>query len=297
LFGDQYQKYIGSIPKDMFGSVSTKNDMTPSSLKVMTSMSNDFKNHGFDITDVEKENLVKVLTSERVRGVTVNENFMGLVRDHFRMLNRIREYDPNIRMRANNMFKFHTEHMELSKIMTQIKKGWVIQYFYPEETIRQIQQPIKIFKSIDIGPGLKGTDMDDYIIITPCVLTREEEYVEEGKFMHHCVATYAETDTSMIISLRTEDNQDRVTCEFNISDGRLLQAKHFSNSKPPKHFDYVIDAISDLTRIHARFGTLNWLKKDKVPIMINGVEIPLEKREPRRLLDILDLDDTPPLPF
>jgi hypothetical protein len=31
--------------------------------------------------------------------------------------------------------------------------------------------------------------------------------------------------------------------------------------------------------------------------MINGVEIPLEKREPRRLLDILDLDDTPPLPF
>jgi hypothetical protein len=181
--------------------------------------------------------------------------------------------------------------------MTQIKKGWVIQYFYPEETIRQIQQPIKIFKSIDIGPGLKGTDMDDYLIITPYVLTREEEYVEEGKFMHHCVATYAETDTSMIISLRTEDNQDRVTCEFNISDGRLLQAKHFSNSKPPKHFDYVVDAISDLTRIHARFGTLNWLKKDKVPIMINGVEIPLEKREPRRLLDILDLDDTLPLPF
>lgn len=297
LFGDQYQKYIGSIPKDMFGSVSTKNDMIPSSLKVMTSMSNDFKNHGYDITDVEKENLVKVLTSERVRGVTVNENFMGLVRDHFRMLNRIREYDPNIRMRANNMFKFHTEHMELSKIMTQIKKGWVIQYFYPEETIRQIQQPIKIFKSIDIGPGLKGTDMDDYMIITPYVLTREEEYIEEGKFMHHCVATYAETDTSMIISLRTEDNQDRVTCEFNISDGRLLQAKHFSNSKPPKHFDYVIDAVSDLTRIHARFGTLNWLRKDKVPIMINGVEIPPEKREPRRLIDILDLDDTPPLPF
>jgi hypothetical protein len=297
LFGDQYQKYIGSIPKDMFGIMNISNDAAPSSLKMMMSMSNDYKNHGYDITDIEKENLVKVLTSEPVKGVTVNENFIGLVRDHFRMLNRIREYDPNIRMRANNMTKFHTEHMELSKIITQIKKGWVIQYFYPEETVRQIELPIKVFKSIDIVSGMKGTDMDNNILIYPHILTREEEYVEEGKFMHHCVASYAETDTSMIVSLRTEDNQDRVTCEFNISDGRLKQAKHFSNSQPPKYFEHAIDAIGDLTRLHARFGTLNWLKKDKVPIKINGVEIPPEKREPRRLIDILNLDDAEPLPF
>ena len=297
LFGDQYQKYIGSIPKDMFGIMNISNDAAPSSLKMMISMSNDYKNHGYDITDIEKENLVKVLTSEPVKGVTVNENFIGLVRDHFRMLNRIREYDPNIRMRANNMTKFHTEHMELSKIITQIKKGWVIQYFYPEETVRQIELPIKVFKSIDIVSGMKGTDMDNNILIYPHILTREEEYVEEGKFMHHCVASYAETDTSMIVSLRTEDNQDRVTCEFNISDGRLIQAKHFSNSQPPKYFEHAIDAIGDLTRLHARFGTLNWLKKDKVPIKINGVEIPPEKREPRRLIDILNLDDAEPLPF
>jgi hypothetical protein len=101
----------------------------------------------------------------------------------------------------------------------------------------------------------------------------------------------------MIVSLRTEDKSDRVTCEFNISDGRLIQAKHFSNAQPPKYFEHAIDAISDLTRLHARFGTLNWLKKDKVPIKINGVEIPLEKREPRRLIDILNLDDAEPLPF
>lgn len=297
LLGDQYQKYIGSIPKDMFGGISTNNHLPPSSLKVMIMMSNDYKNHSYDITDVEKENLVKVLTSEPIRGVTVNENFIGLVRDHFRMIDRIREYDSNIRMRANTMAKFHIEHMELSKIISQIKKGWVIQYFYPEETLRQIQQPTKVFKSIEIGPKLMGTDMDDFITITPHVLTREEEYIEEGKFMHHCVASYADTDTSIIVSLRTEDLQDRVTCEFNISDGRLMQAKHFSNSRPPKQFEHVIETVNDLIRIHARFGTLNWLKKDKVPIKINGVEIPLEKREPRRLIDILNLDDAEPLPF
>ena len=299
LFGNQYQKYIGSISVDMFGftGMGTINDIPSSSLKMMESTCSDYKNHNWEIHDTEKENLLKVLTSEPERGSSVNENYMGLVVDHFRMLNRIREYDPNIRMKANNRTKFHTEHMELSKIMTQIKKGWVIQYFYPEETIRQIQQPIKVFKSINIGPDLKGTDMDDYITITPLVLTREEEYVEEGKFMHHCVASYAETDTSMIVSLRTEDEQDRVTCEFQISNGNLIQAKHFSNATPPKQFERVIEEVTDLIRIHARFGTLNWLKKDRVPIKINGIEIAPEKREPRRLIDILNLDDAEPLPF
>ena len=299
LFGNQYQKYIGSISVDMFGVMGSGmiNEIPSSSLKMMESTCSDYKNHGWDINDTEKENLLKVLTSEPERGNSVNENYMGLVVDHFRMLNRIREYDPNIRMKANNRTKFHTEHMELAKIMTQIKKGWVIQYFYPEETIRQIQQPIKVFKSIDIGAGLKGTDMDDYISITPFVLTREEEYIEEGKFMHHCVASYAETDTSMIVSLRTEDEQDRVTCEFKISNGTLVQSRHFSNATPPKQFEHVIDAVSDLVRLHARFGTLNWLKKDRVPIKINGIEIAPEKREPRRLIDILNLDDAEPLPF
>lgn len=299
LFGDQYQKYIGSIPKYMFGLTGTGIDyqLSPSSLKVMLTKSYDYKNHSYDISDVEKENLVKVLISEPTRGVTVNEPFIGLVKDHFRMINTIREYDTNVRMRANTMVKFHTEHMELSKTIAQIQKGWVIQYFYPEETLRQIQQPIKVFKSIKIDTTLIGSDMDDFITIMPHVLTREEEYIEEGKFMHHCVASYADTDTSIIISLRTEDLQDRVTCEFNISDGRLMQAKHFLNLKPPKQFEHVIENVNDLIRIHARFGTLNWLKKDKVPIKINGVEIPLEKREPRRLIDILNLDDAEPLPF
>jgi signal peptidase I len=297
LFGDQYQKYVGSIGFNMFGVMSTINDLPSSSLRMMESTCSDCKNHGYDINDIEKENLLKVLTSEPKNGSIINEGFTGLIVDHFRMLNRIREYDPNIRMKANNITKFHSEHNELSKIISAIKKGWVIQYFYPEETIRQIQQPIKVFKSIKIGHSLMGTDMDDYISITPYVLTREEEYIEEGKFMHHCVASYAETDTSMIISLRTEDEQDRVTCEFQISSGKLIQAKHFSNAQPPKQFEFVIEEVTDIVRIHARFGTLNWLKKERVPIKINGIEIASEKREPRRLIDILNLDDAEPLPF
>lgn len=278
IFGDKYQKYIGSIKNDMFGNGLDKNDMPASSLKMMKMLCDDYKAQlSYDITDIEKENLLKVLTIDPQRGPTVMETYMGLIIDHFRMLAKIREYDPNIRMRAISPTKFHEEHTELSKLMTQIKKGWVMQYFYPEKTLHEIQQPINS--------------------IYPHVLTREEEYIEEGKFMHHCVATYAETDTSMIVSLRTENQQDRVTCEFNISDGRLIQSRHFSNGVPPKHFEDSIEHVGDIIRLHARFGTLNWLKKDRVAIKINGIEVPMEKREPRRLIDILDLGNADPIPF
>ena len=77
----------------MFGVMSTINDLPSSSLKMMESTCSDYKNHSYDINDTEKENLLKLLLSEPERGNTVNENFIGLVVDQFRMLNRIREYD------------------------------------------------------------------------------------------------------------------------------------------------------------------------------------------------------------
>jgi hypothetical protein len=178
-------------------------------------------------------------------------------------------------MRANNRIKFHTEHNELSTIISAIKKGWVMQYFYPEKTIKEIEEPIEI----------EGVEK-----IIPHVLTREEEYIEEGKFMHHCVASYAEKDTSMIVSLRTEDKLERVTCEFKIQNGNLTQSRYFSNAQPPPNFIDAIDYVSHIIRTHARFGTLNWNKKEKVPIKINGIEIPPEKREPVKFLGF-DFDD------
>jgi len=164
-------------------------------------------------------------------------------------------------MNATNWNKFDGEHGQFTKIIRAIKKGYVIQYVYPEISVNQIQQPIKV------------SDVDDYKLITPHILTREEEYIEEGSFMHHCVATYAETDTSMIVSLRTEDKQDRVTCEFNLSDGRLIQSRHFSNRQPPTYFNYAIEQVSDIVRLNARFGTLGWKIKEKVPVKINGIEV------------------------
>ena len=287
LFGDDFPKYIGSINKNIFQKSKYRTNISsPMGLESMSKhFIPKFKTHGFHIKDIEKENLVKLFNSEDKGGRLVfSDAQMLLIWDHFKMINKIREFEPDLIMNATNWNKFDGEHGQFTKIIRAIKKGYVIQYVYPEISVNQIQQPIKV------------SDVDDYKLITPHILTREEEYIEEGSFMHHCVATYAETDTSMIVSLRTEDKQDRVTCEFNLSDGRLIQSRHFSNRQPPTYFNYAIEQVSDIVRLNARFGTLGWIKKEKVPVKINGVEVKKEDREPRSIGDLF-FDERPPLPF
>ncbi len=287
LFGDDFPKYIGSINKNIFQKSKYRTNISsPMGLESMSKhFIPKFKTHGFHIKDIEKENLVKLFNSEDKGGRLVfSDAQMLLIWDHFKMINKIREFEPDLIMNATNWNKFDGEHGQFTKIIRAIKKGYVIQYVYPEISVNQIQQPIKV------------SDVDDYKLITPHILTREEEYIEEGSFMHHCVATYAETDTSMIVSLRTEDKQDRVTCEFNLSDGRLIQSRHFSNRQPPTYFNYAIEQVSDIVRLNARFGTLGWIKKEKVPVKINGIEVKKEDREPRSIGDLF-FDERPPLPF
>lgn len=304
FFGDNFSKYIGSINNIHFLKSSFEDHFDLAYNKL--NFANEFKKDSFQITNVEKENIVKIINSldtgvgghQRIvskNDTLVNPHFMGELEDHFKMIKRLRQFIPDLHLKSKNITDFRNEHIELSNMISQIKKGWVLQYFYPEQTVKDIQQPVcceiktEMWKNDGNGNSeLLSTVIEGSVMIYPQILTREEEYHEEGKFMHHCVASYVETDTSMIVSLRTEDKQDRVTCEFKISDGRLIQSKHFSNAQPPKYFEKAIENVSDIIKLHSRFGTLNWTKKDRVPVKINGVEIKPDQREPRRLGDVLD---------
>ena len=91
--------------------------------------------------------------------------------------------------------------------------------------------------------------------------------------MHHCVATYADRDKSIIISIRYKDQNNRVTCEFNIQSGECIQHRHFCNGVPPKEFEYAIKVLKERVSKLAKFTTLNWVEKNKVPVKINGIEV------------------------
>lgn len=279
-FGLEYSKYIANIGKTAFiNSYKTNTyELDFNNNKFTTSY--DIKNR-CHLLDIEKENLIKIANSQVLTSDgMMSDRFTQLLDDHFKMIERIREYDPNIHMKARTMDEFHTEHSELSKMVAAIKKGWVIEYKFNQNMVDDVEKPIPL--KVNIGTEdnpIYGQDLN--ISFHPTVLKREEEYIEEGKFMHHCVASYADKERSIIISVRTEDKTDRVTCEFDCQTGNLIQARHFCNKTPPADIEHVIiNDLSPKVKKYARLGLLHASEKLKVPVKINGIEV--KKTEPTR---------------
>ena len=67
-----------------------------------------------------------------------------MIIDHIKMLRKVQKYDPNRIMRSTNYQDFHAEHVEYSGIIAAIKKGWVLQYFFHERTVKEIEEPVTL---------------------------------------------------------------------------------------------------------------------------------------------------------
>jgi len=284
-FGSDYSKYISNLNPIVFENSYIKNTNTIDSennkfmaLNVITNITR------YYLTDVEKENLIRIANDQSYHTESIlSQRFMQLVEDHLRMIDTIREYDSSIYMKAKTREEFNNEHRELTKIQTAINKGWVIEYKFSEKMVEDVEKPIPL--KINLGTKDNPSYGEDLgISFYPVILKREEDYIEEGNFMHHCVATYADKDRSIIISVRTKDEMDRVTCEYNCQDGRLLQARHFCNKQPPADIEHAISDLNKKVQKYARLGLLHASEKIKVPLKINGVEI--VKKEPTRIAEM-----------
>jgi hypothetical protein len=284
-FGSDYSKYISNLNPIVFENSYIKNTNTIDSennkfmaLNVITNITR------YYLTDVEKENLIRIANDQSYHTESIlSQRFMQLVEDHLRMIDTIREYDSSVYMKAKTREEFNNEHRELTKIQTAINKGWVIEYKFSEKMVEDVEKPIPL--KINLGTKDNPSYGEDLgISFYPVILKREEDYIEEGNFMHHCVATYADKDRSIIISVRTKDEMDRVTCEYNCQDGRLLQARHFCNKQPPADIEHAISDLNKKVQKYARLGLLHASEKIKVPLKINGVEV--QKKEPTRIAEM-----------
>jgi hypothetical protein len=285
LFGNNFSKYVGSIDPSLFQK--SKIDISDNTWGNVKMFVNDNINHSFEISNIEKENIVKII-NKLTDKISIGKRFISELVDHFNMIHKLRTYYPDLYLKSRTYDEFHNEHLELSKMMSLIKKGWVVEYQFVDKMVDDVEKPIDV--KINLGESetpVNGKDLIGEITFYPHILKREEEYDEEGKFMHHCVASYSDKDRSIIISIRTEDKQDRVTCEFDCQTGTLIQAKHFCNRQPPGDMELAIEKLENKTKYYARMGLLHSLEKKKVLIKINGIEIDLENREPRRVGDIL----------
>jgi len=288
IFGNDFSKYLGNIHPNVFeNSVRKQSTFDPANTK---SVLLNYKKKPYLLIDKEKENMVKLFNSPQDRPLDniFEERFIQLLEDHFNMIEKIRDYNPDLYMKARTSKEFHDEHRELSKMVTAIKKGWVIEYKFNEKMSEDVERPLPL--KINLGSESEPSFAEDMgISFYPVILKREEDYIEEGSFMHHCVATYADKEKSIIISVRTKDSTDRVTCEFNCQDGMLIQARHFCNRQPPADIEHVIiNDLSPKVKKYARLGLLHASEKLKVPLKINGVEV--KKEEPTRLFG-LDIEN------
>jgi hypothetical protein len=286
LFGEKFSKYVGSINLEFFkkSNVEKMRDYFPTRNMFIK----DKSAHGYTLLDNEKENIVKIINNSV--GLYIDFILLELL-DHFNMIKKLRKYTPNLQMRAKTYDEFINEHSELSKQMSLIKKGWVTEYIFVDRMILEVEKPINV--EIELPDGEQTLD-----IFYPYILKRDEEYDEEGSFMHHCVATYSDKKSSIIISIRTKDGSDRTTCEFDCQTGKLIQAKYFCNKQPPPEMELAIEELRDKTEYYARIGLLHSLEQKRVPVKINGVEIVVEDREPRRVNDLWgELGLRNPVPF
>lgn len=224
------------------------------------------------LTNKDKENLVKIINDVKNNNVRVKdcygENIHILIVDHINMLASLRDYNLDVSINAKTFNSFSIEHREFSKKYALIKKGYEMEYTFTEKTINEIEEPITI----------KGIFDRNVIHETfyPVLLKKENEYIEEGQIMHHCVGSYANKVKSVIISIRTKDNKDRITCEFDTSTGNCIQARHVQNAQPPADFILALDELKKKTKKLATYGLLHSTEAKQVPLIINGIEVKKE---------------------
>lgn len=255
VFGKDFSKYVGSIVDEFF--IDSKRNISGPTMKIKPTSEFGL----FDVLDVEKENLVKLLNSKPEDDLS---GTVDLIYDHFKMIKKIRDYVPETHFKARNWNEFRSEHNELSNIISTIKKGWVIEYQFNPKMVKEVET--KIISRI-------SSESFDIIEYYPYILKREEEYIEEGTHMHHCVATYADKNKSIIISLRNKNGTDRVTSEYDTQTGHCIQSRYYCNARPPETYIDALEILSERVETFARLGLLHSTDIKKVPVMINGIEV------------------------
>lgn len=179
----------------------------------------------------EKTNFIKILNEVITSDVMTNDSltqFIGDIVDHIRIMDKISDINPYISLNACTYQTFMEEHRVYSKIERRMDRDSTILIEYDENFIDIMNEPF---------------DMDGYTF-KPVVLVNEDQYIDEGEEMNHCVAGYITNRNSIIVSLCETTTKERSTLEYDTLTGVLKQERSNYNKKP---VDYLLRATRIMT--------------------------------------------------
>lgn len=227
--------YFAKVRDSLFNRhLSTAHDLYYRDLKI------DFTT--FILNSSDKKRIIKLINSDESMSWT-------LIKDHLSMIEKLKVYGENIKMKFNNRDEFNREHFEISDLVSSYKGG-KIKRVYNDEFISEVEEFIM------------GFDVDFY----PKVLTTSTEYNEESQIQSNCVRTYVEKASSLIISLRigNEYGHERITIEYLITKNKIdrIQTRGKYNQNVTQIWETPLEILD------SRIDLLYKQKKFTLPKMI-----------------------------
>lgn len=125
----------------------------------------------------------------------INQNTLN---DHIIYYNQLKTYGERVSLNAKTIDDFVTEHANWSVLISTYKQGYHVRN-YNDGFVENVQQSIYDFNGIEYHPVL---------------LRSTDEYNDESAYQNNCVRTYIDKCSSVIVSLRNENGDERGTIEY-----------------------------------------------------------------------------------
>lgn len=225
------------------------------------------------LTDFDKKNIVKVINdyvktysgdygkTDKLTTRGLRSSFTSGIDDHIRILEKLSNYEPNIKFRATTVEEFDNEHINYSEKYSLYRNSEEIHYMYGDDLVQSIKD------------GYNGCE---YVL-----LKNDMEYINESTYQSNCVRTYVDKLNSIIISVRK--GKQRVTTEFNYQ-GRCIQKRERFNQDLTDEMKPYVDNLEKI--IHNLYVN-DKLEPAKVKVInkMTGVETVGGIDEMGKLLD------------
>lgn len=200
--------------------------------------------NNYHLLPSDKKRIVKLINDDETMS-------WALIKDHLSMIDSLKPYGENVKMKFNNRDEFNREHFEISDLVNSYKGGNITR-MYGEKFVSEVEEFIM------------GFDVDFY----PKVLTTSTDYNQESQVQSNCVRTYIDKASSLIISLRigNEYSHERITIEYLITKNKIerIQTRGKYNQDITQIWETpleILDSRIDLLYKQKKFNLPKMIKK------------------------------------